>query len=83
MADTMYFWAQMRNGDKHTCGYIEERGAKVGAMVELTDLDGEFWEVTSVSIPGVTKEYVRANEKKYKAFQKSTRGGGIDEKVVV
>ena len=27
MAD-MYYWSQLRNGDKHTCGYIEERGAK-------------------------------------------------------
>ena len=81
MADTMYYWAQMRNGNKHTCGYIEERGAKVGAFVELLDLDGEMWEVTSVASDPVTKEYVRNNEKKYKAFQKSTRGGGIDEKV--
>ena len=78
MAD-MYYWSQLRNGDKHTCGYIEERGAKVGSFVELVDTDGEFWEVTRVSQPGFTKEYVRGNEKNYKQFQKSTRGGGIDQ----
>lgn len=77
----MYYWTQLQRGNQHTCGYIEERGAKVGAFVELVDLDGAMWEVTSVSDKPVTKEYVRNNEKRYKAFQKSTRGGGIDEKV--
>lgn len=79
----MYYWVQMRNGDKHTCGYIEERGAHVGYKVELVDLDGEMWEVMSVAETPVTKEYVRNNEKRYKAFQTSTRGGGIDEKISV
>ena len=64
----MFYWCQLRNGNKHTCGYIEARGAKLGANVELVDLDGEFWTVTSVSDRGVTKDYVRNAERMFKSF---------------
>lgn len=74
----MYYWCQLRNGNKHTCGYIEERGAKVGNRVEMIDLDGQFWEVLKVG-SAVTKEYVRSNEMKFKQFQTSLKGGGITE----
>ena len=75
MSDT-YHWCQLANGNKRTSGYIEARGAKVGARVELPDLDGEFWEVLSVG-DEVTKEFVRSNERRFKDFQKSLKGGGI------
>lgn len=73
----MYYWSHLQNGNKHTVGYIEERGAVVGHKVEMIDLDGEFWTVNSVASKGVTKEFVRNNEKKFKAFQGSLKGGGI------
>lgn len=79
----MYYWCQLRRGNRYTCGYIEERGASIGNKVELVDLDGKFWEVTSVGQPGVTKEFVRKSERGYKDFQGSTRGDGIDEKSTV
>ena len=42
MTDQLYHWCQLANGDKRTCGYIEARGATVGARVELVDLDGDL-----------------------------------------
>lgn len=73
----MYYWSHLQNGNKHTAGYIEARGAVPGHKVELIDLDGEFWTVNTVSSEGVTKEFVRINEMKFKAFQGSLKGGGI------
>ncbi|MEM9139979.1 MAG: hypothetical protein AAGB15_09100 [Pseudomonadota bacterium] len=76
MTGEMFHWCNLANGSKRTCGYIEARGAIVGAKVELVDLDGELWEVLSVG-EGVPKDQVRKNEMKFKAFQDSLKGGGI------
>lgn len=76
MTDQVYHWCNLANGDKRTCGYIEARGAKVGAQVELLDLDGELWDVLTVGDP-VPADQVRKNERKFKAFQDSLKGGGI------
>ena len=78
MTDDLYHWCNLASGDKRTCGYIEARGARVGAIVELVDYEGELWEVLSVET-GVPKEQVRKNAKRFKAFQDSLRGGGIDQ----
>ena len=76
MTDQIFHWCNLANGDKRTCGYIEARGAKVGAQVELPDLDGEMWEVLTVGDP-TPADRVRQNERKFKAFQASLKGGGI------
>jgi hypothetical protein len=39
---------EFKQQNAHTKGWIEERGAKLGAMVEIIPLDG-LWEVTAVS----------------------------------
>ncbi|MEM0987734.1 MAG: hypothetical protein AAGK00_02560 [Pseudomonadota bacterium] len=78
MTEETFHWCQLANGDKRTAGYIEARGAKVGAQVEMIDLDGELWDVLSVG-EAVSKDFVRKNEKRFKGFQESLRGGGIDE----
>ncbi len=75
MSDT-YHWCQLANGDKRTAGYIEARGATVGSKVELTELDGEFWEVLTVG-DAVSKEFMRAQGQRFKGFQESLKGGGI------
>ena len=75
--DECYFWCNLKNGAKRTCGYIAERGAVVGHKIELVDMDGEFWEVTTVDPVPVPKGLVRTNEKRYKGFQASLKGGGI------
>lgn len=76
MTVEMFYWCNLANGNKRTCGYIEARGAIVGAKVELVDLDGQCWDVLTVG-EGVPKERVRANEMKFKSFQASLKGGGI------
>ena len=78
MSSELYYWCNLQRENNHTSGYIEERGAKVGSKVELVDLDGEFWEVMSVSENSVTKDFVRNQERAFKQFQASTKGGGID-----
>lgn len=80
MRGSDYFWCQLRSGDRRTCGYIEARGAAVGKFVELPDLGEELWEVTRVSDSGVTKDFVRQQERAFKAFQGflSRSGGQID-----
>ena len=76
--EEQYFQCTLTKGEETTIGWIEERGAFVGAIVELLDLDGEFWTVTIVGDKSLPKSLIRENERKFKAFQKSTRGGGID-----
>jgi hypothetical protein len=78
MTEDMFHWCQLANGDKRTAGYIEARGAKVGAQVELLDLDGAFWEVLTVG-EAVPSSQVRTNERRFKLFQDSLLGGGIDQ----
>jgi len=49
-----YFQCRFRRGPERTVAWIEERGAKVGARVQLTSLDdGEAWLVESVAKPGL------------------------------
>ena len=42
-----YFQCELAQGDARTVGWIEERGARAGASVELTELGG-FWTVLRV-----------------------------------
>ena len=74
----MFHWCQLANGDKHTAGYIEARGAKIGAQVEMIDLDGQLWDVLSVG-EAIPSEIVRKNERRFKAFQASLGGNGINQ----
>lgn len=50
-------------GTIKTVGWIEERGAKKGALVELKDETG-LWTVTNVSTPGINKEEFLETKKK-------------------
>lgn len=78
MTDERFKQCKFKKGDTYTIAYIPEHAAKVGNRVELLTLDGDFWEVISVSEQSVSKQAVKDNERNYKAFQASTRGGGID-----
>jgi len=40
-----YYQCRFRRGDPETIAWIEERGAKIGALVELKTADGERWDV--------------------------------------
>ena len=65
-----FYWCKLQRSNKHTCGYIEAKGADLGKQVEMVDIDGEFWEVTSVG-HGVTKSHARTVERKNKDFTRS------------
>lgn len=53
---------RLRRGDSETTGWIEDRGARVGARVELKP-SGELWEVTAVFHPGLPESVLRDNQR--------------------
>lgn len=68
MSAKTYHWCHMQNGNTHTCGYIESRGAKLNARVELTDMPQEgLWTVTKVGAMA-SKAEVNENARKAKSF---------------
>ena len=55
-----YYQCRLRRAESETIGWIEERGAKVGASVELKTADGERWDVVEVFTPGLDAAKLRA-----------------------
>lgn len=51
MASDLYYQCKLRRGTEETVGWIEARGAKLGARVELLDMDRpkELWTVQQVA----------------------------------
>lgn len=54
-----FYQCKMRQGAAETIGWIEERGAKVGAEVELLTADGKFWSIAEVYQPGLEESALR------------------------
>ena len=70
MTDT-YIWAKLENGTKRNMGYIEKKeGVKLGARVEMIDLDGEFWTITELS-DEKSRAYVMGRKNRGKDFAHS------------
>lgn len=67
-----YFQCRLQRGDSETTGWIEARGAKVGATIELLP-SHELWEVAEVFEHGlpedVLKETQRLNRKSLPSVQ--------------
>lgn len=61
---TTYYQCELSQGTGRTRGYIEERGAKVGCLVEIKDagFDG-LWRVDAVADTGISEEKMRADQK--------------------
>lgn len=63
---TQYYQCRLQHGDTTTTGWIEARGAQVGAAVQLLP-SREFWDVVEVythGLPGdVLKEHQQLNRK--------------------
>lgn len=59
---TTYFQCKLRQGDSETVGWIEDRGAKVGARVELKTADGGFWDVLEVYPGGLDEATLRQKQ---------------------
>lgn len=73
-----YKQCRFKRGDCYTIAYIDASAAKVGNKVQLLTLDGELWDVIEASSDSVTHEFVKENERNYKQFQGSLKGGTID-----
>jgi hypothetical protein len=57
-----YFQCLLRQGNSETTGWIEARGAKVGATVELLP-SHEMWEVAEVFKHGLPEDILKEQQK--------------------
>ncbi len=71
---TMFYQCRMRRDGTETVGWIEERGAKVGASVELISADGEFWTVVEVYKFGLDEAALRAKQARDRDCLPSLKG---------
>ena len=72
-----YMQVGLAQENQRTIGWIEARGAKVGARVELLDGTG-FWTVTGVGTTELSKDEMREREARSRqtfTAQKSYRKG--------
>jgi hypothetical protein len=67
------FQCLLRNGHTRTIAWIEERGARLGARVELKGEDG-LWEVLDVYQPRRTAAWLHENASRARKGLPSTRG---------
>ena len=57
-----YFQCRLRRGESETTGWIEARGARVGATVELLPVR-ELWAVTEVFRHGLPEDVLKENQR--------------------
>jgi hypothetical protein len=57
-----YFQCRLQRGASETVGWIEARGAKLGAAVELLP-SGEMWEVAEVFEHGLPEDVLKETQK--------------------
>ncbi len=62
MTTKTYRQCGLAQGDKRSQGWIESRGAKVGALVEIEELGG-MWEVTGVGESVMSRDELIAKQK--------------------
>ncbi len=60
MNHALSFQCLLRQGDTRTVAWIEERGARLGARVELKDEEG-LWQVVEVYQPPRTATWLQEN----------------------
>lgn len=73
MTTTQYFQCRLRNGDSETIGWIEARGAKKGARVELLPMR-EFWEVVQVYEHAMPVEDLKEHQRLHRNSLPSVEG---------
>lgn len=57
-----YFQCRLQRGTSETTGWIEARGAKTGATVELLP-SGEMWEVVEVYKHGLPEDILKEKQR--------------------
>ena len=78
-ADGTYYQCAMYQGPQRTVGWIEARGAKVGARVELKGEAG-LWTVDAVYQPSRTITWLREKQRNDRNSLKSIWGHGKKSK---
>jgi hypothetical protein len=68
-----YFQCLLRQGNSETTGWIEARGAKVGATVELLP-SHEMWEVAEVFKHGLPEDILKEQQKLNRNSLPSVKG---------
>ena len=59
----MFYQCELTKPDgSTTIAWIEERGAKIGAEVELKTADGQFWRVNYVYAFGLSEDALRQKQ---------------------
>lgn len=71
--DGTYYQCVMTRGDERTVGWIEARGAKVNARVELKGEDG-LWVVAEVHEPPRTIAWLREKQRHDRNSLQSIKG---------
>lgn len=70
-----YFQCKLSFGAKQTTAWIEERGAKVGARVEILP-SRELWEVREVFGPGMPENMLKEHQRMHRGSLPSVEGMG-------
>jgi hypothetical protein len=60
MREVMSYQCLLRQGDTSTVAWIEARGARAGARVEIKGEDG-LWDVAAVYLPSRSAAWLRTN----------------------
>jgi hypothetical protein len=72
MNEVLSFQCLLRQGDVCTVGWIEERGARAGARVEIKGEDG-LWVVAGVYRPPCASSWLQENASRARKGLPSTR----------
>lgn len=57
-----FFQCRLQQGKAHAVGWIEERGARQGALVEIPELGGQ-WQVMTVAPLAVPDVWLREKQR--------------------
>ena len=72
MTEGIVYQCLLRQGDTRSIAWIEERGAKVGACVEIKGEDG-LWDVAEVYEPPRPAAWLKENADRVRKGMPSTR----------
>lgn len=75
MAVTQYYQCRLQLNGRETTGWIEARGAKVGAVIELLP-SGEWWDVVEVYKHGLPEDVLKAHQRMHRGSLPSVKRMG-------
>lgn len=70
---TTFFQASLSQGTARTHGYVEQRAAHVGAMVEILDSGfSGLWRVDSVADKGIEEKAMKESQRLQRSYMSRT-----------